>query len=248
MRLENAPSSVEPHHRASLLPHSLLKVLNLHCLNHIWLLSFLNLRKALTLEFLYLYVQRTVANPLVTGLVLLCLVYRLKELHSVISTELRRYLPHLTSKACEVQKCGIWRLTNHNSGGINLEIRSSDLHSRRLPLSPQISPAILTLLSYCRLRPQFPLHHCQQVARVHLVTSLSLDHFFLGAAKLISQTILYVKPPGYWSWSRYLGGRSTCSKRYNFDMVQTPPSSCCVGYGWSSIRVRESRPGWTRKC
>ena len=57
-------------------------------------------REGLTLEFLYSHMQRTILNPLVTGPLLLSLVYFPQELHSVLPAQAQQYLPHLTSKAC----------------------------------------------------------------------------------------------------------------------------------------------------
>jgi hypothetical protein len=56
-------------------------------------------REGLTLEFLYSHVQRTILNPLVTGSLLLGLLYFPRELHSVLPAQGQQYLPHLTSKA-----------------------------------------------------------------------------------------------------------------------------------------------------
>lgn len=63
-------------------------------------MSFSLPREGLTWEFLYSQVQGTVLNPLLTGPILLGLVYFPKELHSVLPTQLQQFLPHLTSKVC----------------------------------------------------------------------------------------------------------------------------------------------------
>jgi all-trans-retinol dehydrogenase (NAD+) len=63
-------------------------------------MSFSLPREGLTFEFLYSQVQGTLLNPLVTGPILISLVYFPRELHSILPTQLQQYLPQLTSKAC----------------------------------------------------------------------------------------------------------------------------------------------------
>lgn len=57
-------------------------------------------REGLTLEFLYSQVQATVLNPLLTGPLLLGIIFFPKELHSVLPIQQQQYLPYLTSKGC----------------------------------------------------------------------------------------------------------------------------------------------------